>query len=631
MIYRITLIGNPNTGKTTLLNTLTKSSEKASNWHGVTVCEKTKKVIYKNDEFIFTDLPGIYSLESYDAEEIVAAQYLEKNKNDLVINICDANNLKRNLKLTTELIKRNYKVLLIINMANEITPCDYKKLSNEIGCLVLSIDARNKKIKTEIFNNIKNYALNKKLQNNNKKTVIYNDLIKKDDIFYNIKPYKLSDKIDKIVLNKVIFIPLFLFIMFMVFYFTFGEIGVFITDFINNCFNKIAKFLYFGINSFNFSPFITNLLCEGVVDSIFSLLSFLPQIVMLMFFLNLLEDSGIMSRFAFMLDGIMKKVGLTGKSLFSLFMGYGCTTSAIITTKNLESDNLKKKTISLLPYVPCTAKLPIFLTISSLFFDRYKYLFVFGIYLLSIVIMFFVALINKNIDEEKYNFIIEMPKYRVPNLSKIIKDILVTIKDFLCKMTKVVLFFSVIVWILRNLSPRLIYLSGENFDKSLLYFLSEKISFLFIPIGLNNAGIVASLFLGFCAKELIVVGLYLITGAEPTLSALSNALLSPNSVCQFSIKSSIIFLIFVAFYSPCVSAIVAAKNEVNKKFAMKWVLVQTGIAYTLALIINLCFSNFNFIYFILALLLVVILSKIMLKLKKQNNLCKGDCNVCRKV
>lgn len=631
MIYKITLIGNPNTGKTTLLNTLTGSNEKASNWHGVTVGEKTKNVKFKTDEFLITDLPGIYSLNSYSAEEKISAEYLEKHKDDLVINICDANNLKRNLKLTTELLERNHKVIVVVNMANEIIPCDYEKLSSEVGCEIIPIDARKKKIKSQIFNLIRNYALNKKPQKQSNYIIKYDNLIRNSDIFYKIQPYKLSDKIDKFILNKFIFIPLFLSVMLFIFYFTFGNIGLFITDIINNCFNKIANLLHFGIKSLNLSPFITNLLCEGVVDSAFSLLSFLPQIVMLMFFLNLLENSGVMSRFAFMLDGFMKKIGLTGKSLFSLFMGFGCTTSAIITTRNLETKSLKEKTISLLPFIPCTAKLPIFLTISSLFFDNYKYLFVFGIYLLSIVVMILIALLLKNRGNDSYNFIIEIPKYRIPNLSKIANDIFVTIKEFLSKMTKTILFFSVFVWILRNLSPRLVYLSGENFNNSLLYFISEKISFLFAPIGLDSAGIVAALMLGFCAKELIVVGLYLITGAKPILSSLSNLLLSPNSVCYFTLKSSIVFLIFVAFYSPCISAIAAAKNEINKKFAIRWVVIQMTIAYVFAFIINLCLTNFNFIYLILAILLVVILFKIMLKLKKQNNLCLGDCNVCRKI
>lgn len=632
MMRNIILVGNPNTGKTTLFNSLTKSNEKASNWHGVTVGLKTKKIYYKNNAFNVTDIPGLYSLNPYSPEEKIAVDYLKMHKNDLIINLCDANNIKRNLLLTIDLINAGFDVMMVVNMHNEICLCDYMRLSNKLGVQIIPLDARNNKHINKLKSILYNYSLNKKSQNIKKYNIIYNNIIKNKMIFNNnTDPYKINDKIDKIVLNKLLFIPIFLTCVFLIFYITFGDIGIFINDLTVILLNKSANIIKILLNTLNISEFIKDFINIAVVDTCFSIASFIPQIVLLMFFINLLEDIGLMSRFAFMFDGLLKKIGLTGKSLFSMFMGFGCSTTSILSTRNLENSQLRKRTISLIPFVPCSAKLPIFLVIASLFFEKHKYLFVFAIYIFSIIILILVAILFSLRKDEDLVFVIEMPKYRVPNIKKITKDVFCVIKEFLLKITKVIVLFSIIVWILQNLSLKFDYLKGENFNQSILYFIGSKLKFLFMPIGLDNVGVVVSLILGLCAKELIVVGLCVMNGVGSDIMALTNSLLSANSVCYFSLNTALVFLIFILLYSPCVSALSSICNEVNKKFAIKLALIQFGLAYLVSFIVSLCLNNYNFIYLVISILVSLIIMKFMLKSNHKIKICQGVCDACRKI
>ena len=629
MITRLTLVGNPNTGKTTLFNTLTGANEKASNWHGVTVGVKSKSYNYLGNEFVVNDIPGIYSIKGYSKEEKIAGEYLEAHKDDLIINICDANNFKRNIILTLELLEKGYNVIVAMNMSNECKNYDYEKITKALLFPIIEIDARKlksvKKIKTEIAKyNIKKPQIVSKLS---VKRFNIDDFIIK-----NAKnTYKLTLKIDKIVLNKALFLPITFIFIFIIFFITYGDVGSWLTSQINNIFIKIANVLQKLIYCTNIPIILKRLLCEGVIESILSVVSFIPQIVLLMFFMNILEDIGIMSRFAFMLDGVLKKIGLTGKSLFSLMMGYGCTTTAIMTTRNLENVKLRKRTVCLLPFVSCSAKLPIFLTIASLFFERYKYLFVFGLYLFAIFLQIVIAVVLNKLNKDKDSFfLLEMPKYRFPNLKKILKDTLAIVKEFFVKVGTMIVFFSIIVWFLQNFNLKLHFISNGNFTGSILFCLSEKLSILFKPIGLNNAGIVISLLLGFLAKEMIVVSLSLINGAGGSIKLLSESLVSSASLCHFTPVSSIVFLVFVLLYSPCVSAMFSIKNELGTKTFLYVLLVQTAIAYLTSFVVYLCLTKTYILFLILALLIFLLLTKLMLKLFKKKK-CLGDCYVCKKL
>ena len=377
MKNNIILVGNPNTGKTTLFNTMTNSNEKASNWHGVTVGTISKKYKFENEEFNVTDVPGMYSLDGFSNEEKIASDFLKKNKDSIVVNICDANNLERNLILTSELLAFGFKIIVAVNMFGEVKH-DYKKLAKLLGVSLVEIDARKKSSVNEL----------KKLISKMSKEVT--DIILKpkqlslssNQIFEQVKAkdpngYVKTNKIDKILLKKFVFLPVFLCVIFLVFFITFGPVGECLLSAVEWVLGKLLQTLSGLFSSLNTNIVIQSFLIDGILGSAVTVLSFVPQIALLMFFLNLLEDTGFMSRVAFMFDGALKKVGLTGKSLFSLMLGFGCTTSAVMTTRNLENKNLRKRTALLLPFMSCTAKLPIFLVISSLFFEKYKFLFVF--------------------------------------------------------------------------------------------------------------------------------------------------------------------------------------------------------------------------------------------------------------
>lgn len=632
----IILIGNPNTGKTTLFNTLTKSHEKASNWHGVTVGVKSKKYFFKNEEFLVTDLPGLYSLNGFSNEEKIASDYLLNHKDALIVNICDANNLERNFKLTHELLKLRLNILIAVNMCNEVKLFDYDKMQEELDVKIIEIDARKFKDINKLKSAIFNIFYSEKSQKIAKSTGITSnfDAVLKNYKIKNIEPpYKKTDKIDRFVLNKIIFIPLFIVIIFLVFYITFGPFGSWLSSLFNVFFNWFIEKLQKIILCMNMSNIVKCFLCEGIFNAIGSVLSFIPQIVLLLFFMNLLEDSGLMSRIAFMFDGLLRKVGLTGKSLFSIFLGFGCTTSAILTTRNLENENLRKRTVLLLPFSSCSAKLPVYLVVASLFFEKYKYLFVFLLYVFSILIsLLFAVILKKYVPSKNDVFIMEMPKYRLPSLKKVFEDIWVIVKDFLIKVGTTILFFSALVWLAQNISVDFKFLNGENFNRSILYAISNFIAPVFKFVGLDNPGIVCVLFLGLIAKEMIIVGLAMINGVAGSLPLLTQSLMCTSSVCSFTLISSIVFLIFVLIYSPCISALVTVKNELGIKTSIFVFVFQFILAYVVSFVVYRCMLNLNFLFFILGVILLVVFVSIVLKLKKRKSLmCRGNCSECGKI
>ena len=632
-MHEIILVGNPNVGKTTLFNTLTGSNEKASNWHGVTVSTKSKHYNYNGEEFSVTDLPGLYDISSGSPEEKIASGYLSSHRDSVVVNICDANNLARNLDLTRKLLSSGYNVVMAVNMCNEVDEKLLKPLGSALAVPVVLLDARKNKSVAKLKNELYNYSLNLKSQNckiNNEIKVNNNELSKIIQNISNSNPYKKSDAIDKLILNKFIFLPLSLLVIFSVFFITFGFIGEGFSAILGQFFNFLFDILRKIIRGLNISFLIQNFLVEGIIDSIASIFDFIPQILLMMVLINILEDIGFMSRIAFMLDGVLKKIGLTGKSLFSIMMGYGCTSTAIMTTRNLESKTLRKRTALLLPFSTCSAKLPVFLVISSLFFEKYKYLFVFALYLLSICVLIISALIYKKVIKDKEDdLILEMPKYRAPYLKKVFKDSLLVLTDFLIKVGTIILVFSAMLWLMQNFSTSFDYLQGSDFDKSILYFISSKLSIVFKPIGLNSPGIVASLLLGLVAKELVVVGLSMINGVSGY--ALTESLAASSSICHFTLTSSIVFLVFILLYSPCISALGAVKNEFGRKTALFVFVYQFIISYFVCFIIYnmLCYTHIAS-YFILGLMLVLFIIS-MLKLYRKKRCCRGVCSDCRKI
>lgn len=695
----IALVGNPNTGKTTLFNTLAKADEHVGNWHGVTVDYKEKKLSFSGKDFVLTDLPGAYSLSSYSFEEAVTRDYLLKNKDAKIINICDANNLERNLLLTLELIEMGFCPTICINMANDLKKTgkkiDIQKLETILGQKVFLIDAQNKKQAKTVLEFVANDTKYQKTDLQYVATFIkqFDDLFKdsvnlknienaqkiklleQDEFVLNqvVKPQdstKVNDilsqnktlekvlskkydfiekiikqcvsfssakseqvygysKLDKIVLNNFFSIPIFLLVVGLIFFLTFGKVGSFFGDKFSAVFEK---FVFLPLSNFvkekTTNLFVQNFICEAVFGSLLSLISFLPQIILMFLGLYVLEDSGYMSRLAFSLEDYFKKIGLSGKSVFTLLMGFGCGTTASLTSRNLEDKNSKIKTAILTPYISCSAKLPLYAVVCGAFFPKHRFLVVISLYLLGVLVSLGVSyFLNKTVlPSGKQSFIMELPKYRVPSAKKIFKNTIINIKQFLLRVGSVLLCFSCIVWLLQNINFKFQYAQGE----SILTAISKFIAPIFRPLGFGNYGAVACILCGFVAKEIIVstIGIINGCGANSTMKDISGSLLVSGSAFYLTKASSVSFLVFALLYLPCISTVSVFLKEIGTKWTIFACVLELLISYALSFAIYRIALYFIFngalagMLSVVAFLGIVTAVLLVMKLIKKKNCCK---------
>lgn len=643
---KIILIGNPNTGKTTLLNTITKSAEHVGNWHGVTVDFIEKKFKFENEEYMLVDLPGLYSLEAYSMEEKISIDYLKNNPDALVVNICDANNLEKNMLLTMQLLSINARVVLAVNMAKENKNVDYKKLEELLNIQVVPIDARNKKsVKTllgvisKIFNQndgeqCKELNINSAFNNTLTPENIYrkiNQIMKKVSKFEK-KEARLS-LIDKVVLNKFLFLPIFVCVIAVVFYITFGPVGSFLSNAIASLFDTISEKVLSSLQHFSDGyNWVYYFLSGAIFGGVSSVLEFLPQVGLLFFFLSLLEDIGYLPRVAFMFDNNLKKIGLTGRSLFSLLMGFGCTATAVLTTRNMDNIKLKKRTAFLLPFMSCSAKLPIFLVFASAFFMRAKVLVLVGLYLFSILVGILVAFLSSKLfkDSNQEYFILELPKYRLPKFSKLMKDVWVSVKHFVVKVGTIILLSSSIIWILENFSTSLKFLEEGEQSENLLSAIAGWIYPIFKPLGFSSSLVVVVLIAGLIGKEMVVSSIGILNSVNVTGLSIAESIALISSPVSFTFASAMSFLVFTLFYSPCISAFETTSKELGYKFAITSFIFQLVVAYLLSYIVYNLLSKNIAVIVICLLIVLALVAFIMIKYRKQNK-CGGNCNGCNRL
>lgn len=646
---KVILAGNPNTGKTTLFNTLTNSFEHASNWHGVTVDVKQKQYEYAGKKFEVCDLPGLYSLDAYSKEEKIASDFIEQNRDAVVVCILDANNLKRNLFLALELKEKTPNLIFAVNMAKEVKSFDAKKLEQELGVKTLAIDARKKKSAKTLKETIADFAIEQIVPNKTLEQFDMSDFEKKSKqkfqeiadllnrIGYQQNGLYGKSKLDKIVLSKFGSFVIFALVMGLVFFITFGTIGNTFSEKVNDIFGALSVKLYDFFQGFIKNELLLRFINEGVIAGALSVTSFLPQIILLFACLNFLEDFGYLSRVAFMFDPFFKRLGLTGRSAFSLIMGFGCTTTAIMTSRNLDNKNLQKRTSILLPFMSCSAKLPIFAVIASTFFAKYKALIVFSLYLFAILLMVVVALIfsKKDKEQEEQTFLLEMPKYRAPSLSKVLKNALTAGKNFIVRVGGAIVLSSVVIFMLYNFSFKFQYV-GQNSENSVLYVLAKLLSWIFKPLGFGSVGATIAIFSGFVAKEMVVSSLAIVN--KVPVDGLALSLASSSSAVWFSPISAISFLVFVLLYTPCVSACIMMKKENGRKAMWLSIGLQIGIAYLASLLVyNILSSIVKRQYGFLAglLILVALAGFAVIKYLKKKNIksvsaCNGSCEACLK-
>jgi len=662
----IALVGNPNSGKTTLFNELTGSTQYVGNWPGVTVEKKEGKIKKTKNKINLVDLPGIYSLSSYTMEEIVARDYILDEKPDLIINIVDATNIERNLYLTTQILELGVPVLVALNMMDvieknkdkinleeieshlnaKVVPISAsrgKGIENLISTLeematispdLANIDFYSKDIQQEV-NKIENFM--EEIANENKvnKRWLAIKLLEQDshtlskfEIDEEIKGYIVkikekieeiedddmesiianeryifintivkktvkktkrqeltnSDKIDKILTNRFFSVPIFLAVMFIVYYVSIQTLGDYTIGWVEGGIEYFAGLVSSGLMSLGVTEFIHALVIDGVIGGVGAVLVFVPQIMILFFFISVLEDTGYMARVAFVMDKFFRKFGLTGKSFIPLLIGSGCSVPGIMATRTLENEKDRKLTILLTPFISCGAKLPIYVMFAAAFFPNNSGMVVFTIYMLGIAVAILSGILLKNtlFKGAVAPFVMELPPYRVPTLKGLFIHMWDRGKDFLKKAGTIIFAAAVLIWMMQTFSFN--FSIVENPSNSILAGIGRFIAPIFRPLGFGDWISAVAIFTGFVAKEVVVATLGVLTGVgevaedAPELITSIQALFTPAKAWSF--------MAFNLLAAPCIAAIGAMKKEFNSwKWTLFAVSYQTGIAYIIAMII----------------------------------------------
>lgn len=696
----VLLVGNPNSGKTTLYNSLTFSNEHIGNWHGVTVEEKKKEFSVGKENFVLVDTPGIYSLCPLSFEEEVSVDIIEKDKCK-IINLCDQNNLQRNLYLTLCLLEEENDIIIAINQIDKKVKfkVDELKLSKLLGAPVVLINAEKKSslegLKKELLLNFKPKFMPKYLdtidfscvepfffEQKNKQLFCLKAFEKNKKFFLNhnfseeeinkifsavpkdsvvqisSKRYEFIDEIienscakedfvygeskfDKVLLNKFLAFPCFLLILSVIFYLTFFSFGAFLSDALSSLLNFITNPLVNLLANSLGQGWIYALFSEAIFGGLATVLSFLPQVVLLFFFLSLLEDSGYLSRVAFIFEDILSKVGLSGKSVYTLLMGFGCSTTAIMTARNMDNKNSKIKTALLCPYMSCSAKIPIYTVIGGAFFGAKNIFCIIGLYLLGVVVAIAISKILdmtvlKSTDQ---TFILEFPPYRRTSLIRVGKILWKNVKVFLIKVGSVMISMNIIIFLLSSFDFRLHYvLNGDGV--SMLQRFGQFLAPLFAPLGFNNWAIVSALLAGLVAKEVVVSSIAMFNGIDSSASKLiSQSIMLSSSVVYFASTASVLsFLVFCLLYTPCIASISMMVQEIGKKWTFFAVILQLTVAYVLSFVVyNISFAMEVFGFwkvFFVAIALIIIFFAFLFIIKhirrKKCPHCCDSCHGCKK-
>ena len=690
MTEEILLVGNPNAGKTTFFNSLVRANEHVGNWHGVTVEEKKKEFSFGGKKYMLVDTPGIYSLTPLSFEEEVSTKLI-LGSNSKIINIYDLNNLQRNLYLTLCLIEAGKEVCLVLNEIDRRTKfkVSQKKLEEILGVKVIEVNAEKNisEIKKLQFFNKKTPKYLKKVDfscishyfstNKNKtlclikaferdKNFLLSEGFKEseiDEIFKNLPSssmeilakarYQFLDeviseccqsadfvygksKFDKILLNKFLALPCFFLILGAIFYLTFFSLGAFLSSALSSLLGLITE----PISQFFISKLGGGFWCALFNDALFgglnTVLSFLPQVVLLFFFLSLLEDSGYLSRVAFIFEDILGKVGLSGKSVYTLLMGFGCSTTAIMTARNMDNKNSKIKTALVCPYMSCSAKIPIYAVVGGAFFGASNIFVILGLYLLGVIVAITVSkLLDMTFLKSDYTtFILEFPPYRHMSLRRTMKVLLANSKQFLIKIGSVMIAMNVIVFLLSSFSFSFRYCA--NGEGSILQSLGKFLAPCFAPLGFDNWAVVSALLAGLIAKEVVVSSIAMFNGIDAgSTQLIKESILLPTSVIYFASYASVLsFLVFSLLYVPCLASISTLLDEVGKKWTIVGVIIELFTAYVVSFIVfNIAFAieifGWAFVLILLA-FVFILLSLIFIYRFIKRKKCPYNCKNCQK-
>jgi ferrous iron transport protein B len=646
------LAGQQNCGKTTLFNQLTGANQHVGNFPGVTV-DRKDGVIKGHPETLVTDLPGIYSLSPYTAEEMVSRQFIIQEKPKAIINIVDANNIERNLYLTMQLMELGVPMVLALNMMDEVRNNGGTILLNEmeriLGLPVVAISAAKNEGITELVEHAIHiaqyqeapvrqdfcdkddhggavhrclhsimhliedhaqradipvrFAASKliegdvtvldalKLSQNEKETLEHLIVQMEEERGLDraaamaemrftfikrlcqqtvVKPkeskeYQRSRRIDRILTGKWTAIPIFILVMVAVIYLSIDALGAPLQDLLDRGITWLADVCGNALARWDVNPAVQSLVVDGIFGGVGSVISFVPIIILLFFFLSLLEDSGYMARVAFVSDSFLRKLGLTGHSIVPMLIGFGCTVPAVMATRTLHSTHDRWRTILLTPFMSCSAKIPIYGFFTSMFFPGHGGVVLICLYLLGIIVGIFIALFTKWFGKKAdvAPFVMELPNYRLPSAKNVAHLLWDKTKDFIQRAFTVIFIATLVIWFLQTFNFH--FQMVENGEGSMLASVAGWIAPVFRPLGLGNWQVVTALISGFMAKESVVA----------TLEVL-------NAMPLFTTVTSISMLVFCLLYTPCVAAMASVRRELGTKWMVFIIIFQCVVAWLVA-------------------------------------------------
>lgn len=646
------LAGQQNCGKTTLFNQLTGSKQHVGNFPGVTV-DRKDGVIRGNDDTLVTDLPGVYSLSPYTAEEIVSRQFILEEKPRGIINITDAGNIERSLYLTMQLMELDIPMVLALNMMDEMRNNGGSVRINEmeriLGIPVVPISAAKNEGIDELVEHAVHvaryqerplrqdfcdkddhggavhrclhsimhliedhasregiplrFAATKVVEGDveiiNMLKLTDNELEAIEQIVREMeasrgldraaavadmrftfirrlcrqtvvkpsesKEYKRSRKIDEVLTGRWTALPIFFVIMSLIIWLSIDVLGAPLQDWLDQLIGWLGGRLDVVLGGWGVAPVIRSLVRDGIFGGVGCVVSFLPIIMLLFFFLSLLEDSGYMARVAFVTDKLLRKVGLTGRSIVPLLIGFGCSVPAYMASRTLPSARDRRMTVLLTPFMSCSAKIPIYGFFTSMFFPHHGGLVLIGLYGVGIVVGILVALISKHIGNKSgaAPFVMELPNYRMPGMKNVSHLLWDKTKDFLQRAFTVIFLATLAIWAMQTFDFRFHIVEGG--EGSMLAIIAGYIAPVFAPMGLDNWQIVTALVSGFMAKESVVA----------TLEVL-------GAVSAFTTLTAIPMLLFCLLYTPCVAAIATVKKEQGWLMAMFVIVFQCVVAWFVA-------------------------------------------------
>ena len=604
---KIALAGNPNSGKTTLYNALTGKQEYVGNWAGVTVSKKEAKLKESlGNNIDIVDLPGAYSIRPYTSEESITTDFIKTENPDVIINVVDSTNLNRSLFFTTQLLELNIPVVVALNkvdISKNVTDIDVNKLEKELNCKVVEISAakneglknlinvasESSKLKEQknLFKELSNIH-NEEKQDKKRYSIVNNIISKVENRIIRHNEETLEDKIDRFVTNPIIGTGLFILIMAFIFDLSINTLGPLVADalvgFIENFQNAVSG----QLASMGTSDFLNSLLTDGIIGGVGAVVGFVPLVMVLMFMLSLVEDSGFMARIALIFDPLFRKIGLSGKSIIPMIVGYGCSIPGIMATRTIKDEKQRRLTAMLTPFVPCGAKIPIIALFTAAFFKEQGYMFPLT-YIVAFSVIICVGLILKKVtgaDNIKNYFIIELPQYRIPSIKRAFFKMLETGKDFITRAGTIIIVCNTVVFIMSSFNFKL-QLVEDAVNTSILANVATPFAFLLIPVGIGVWQLAAAAITGFIAKEEVVGTLAVVYSMGAAINSdfeLVNAM-TVQETMGITAVSALAFMFFNLFTPPCFAAIGAMKSEMkSNKWLLKSVLLQLSVGYIVAMI-----------------------------------------------